>query len=315
MSVFVLGNCVVDIIGKPIDRLPKRGTLLLIDTLETHVGGNGPNVARALARLGIRVSLGGGVGDDPYGRFLIETVGHAGVDTRAVGRAPGATGVTLVAVDSTGERSFIHHLGANATVRAEDIDWEWARTHRIFVLTSHFVLPALDGAPAAAVLRRARELGLRTALDVCWDREGRWWSTLAPCLPHVDYFLPNAEEAQMLSDEYEPEQMAAYFLRHGCGAVAIKCGERGSFFATRETAFATPAFRVPVAETTGAGDCFVAGFLTGVLRGWDWPTTLRFANAAGAHSVQSVGAVTGLQPAASIFAWMNSPQRASAQEG
>src|SRR5262249_27855749 len=107
MSVFVLGNCVVDIIGKPIDRLPKRGTLLLLDTLETHVGGNGPNAARALARLGTRVSMGGRVGDDLYGRFLIETLGQEGVDTRGVRRAPAATGVTLVAVDSTGERSFI----------------------------------------------------------------------------------------------------------------------------------------------------------------------------------------------------------------
>jgi sugar/nucleoside kinase (ribokinase family) len=305
MSVFVLGNCVVDIIGKPIDRLPKRGTLLLIDTLETHVGGNGPNVARALARLGTRVSLGGRVGDDPYGQFLIETLAGEGVDTRAVRSAPGATGVTLVAVDSSGERSFIHHLGANAAVRAEEIDWEWARAHRIFLLTSHFVLPALDGAPAAAALQRARELGLRTALDVCWDREGRWWHTLAPCLPYVDYFLPSEEEARMIADEEEPDQMADFLLRHGCGAVAIKCGERGSYFASRETAFATPAFRVPGAETTGAGDCFVAGFLTGVLRGWDWPTTLRFANAAGAHSVQSVGAVTGMRPAAAIFGWMN----------
>jgi sugar/nucleoside kinase (ribokinase family) len=308
MSVFVLGNCVVDIIGKPIDRLPARGTLLLIDTLETHVGGNGPNAATALARLGTRASIGGRVGDDLYGRFLTETLAREGVETRAMRRAPDATGVTLVAVDSTGERSFIHHLGANAGVCAEDVDWEWARAHRIFLLTSHFVLPALDGAPAAAVLQRARELGMRTALDVCWDRTGRWWSTLAPCLRHVDYFLPSEEEARMLADEEEPEQMAAFFLRHGCGAVAIKRGERGSYFATREFKLATPAFRVPVAECTGAGDCFVAGFLTGVLRGWDWPTTLRFANAAGAHSVQSVGAVTGMRPAAAIFGWMSNQQ-------
>jgi sugar/nucleoside kinase (ribokinase family) len=313
MSVFVLGNCVVDIIGKPIDRLPERGTLLLIDTLETHAGGNSPNVAAALARLGTKVTAGGRVGDDPYGRFLIETLAREGVDTGGIRVSPEATGVTLVAVDSTGERSFIHHLGANAAVCAEDVDWDQARAHTVFLLTSHFVLPALDGAPAAAALRRARELGMRTALDVCWDREGRWWATLAPCLPHVDFFLPSEEEARMLSGETEPERMAAFFLRHGCGAVAIKRGERGSYFASRETAFATQAFRVPVVETTGAGDCFVAGFLTGVLRGWDWPATLRFANAAGAHSVQSVGAVTGMRPAEEILDWIEQ-RRAGDQE-
>jgi sugar/nucleoside kinase (ribokinase family) len=171
-------------------------------------------------------------------------------------------------------------------------------------LTAHFVLPAMDGAPAAAVLRRAREFGLRTALDVCWDREERWWSLLSPCLPHLDYFLPSEDEARMLSGETEPEAMAAFFLAHGCGAVAIKRAERGSYFRQGEVAFHTPAFPVTVAETTGAGDCFVAGFLTGALRGWEWPTTLRFANAAGAHSVQSVGAVTGLRGADEILRWM-----------
>src|SRR5262249_5002517 len=188
-----------------------------------------------------------------------------------------------------------------------------ARAHSVFLLTSHFVLPALDGAPAAAILRRARELGLRTALDVCWDREGRWWATLAPCLPHAAFFLPSEQDARVLSGAAARERMAAFFLRHGCGAVAIKRGERGSYFASRETAFATQAFRVPVVETTGAGDCFVAGFLTGVLRGWDWPATLRFANAAGAHSVQSVGAVTGMRPAEEILAWIEEP-RAGGQE-
>lgn len=303
-SVFVAGNAVVDIIGKPIDRLPERGRLLLIDTLETHIGGNGPNVAAALARLGTRVAVAGRVGDDLYGRFLLEALQREGVQTGAMVCGDGVTGVTLVAVDSTGERSFLHHLGENARFGPDDLDWDQARHHDVFLLAAHFVLPAMDGAPAAAALARARQLGLQTALDVCWDREGRWWSLLAPCMPHVDYFLPSEEEARMLSGESEPSAMAAFFLDHGCGAVAIKRGEQGSYFRAGETSFFTPAFRVPVAETTGAGDCFVAGFLTGLLRGWEWETTLRFANACGAHSVQSVGAVTGMRQAEEILAWM-----------
>jgi sugar/nucleoside kinase (ribokinase family) len=304
MSVFVIGNFVVDIIGKPIDRLPEPGTLLLLDTLETHPGGNGPNVASALARLGMPACVAGAVGDDLYGRLLIETLQSTGVDVGSVRRVDRATGVTLVAVDSSGERSFLHHFGANAAYGPDAIDWERARACEIFALTAHFVLPGLDGEGAAAALRRARELGLRTALDVCWDREGRWWSSLASCMPHVDYFLPNEDEARMLSGETEPEAMAAFFRRHGCGAVAIKRGMRGSYFETEGVAFHTPAFPVPVVETTGAGDCFVAGFLTGILRGWDWPTTLRFANAVGAQSVQSVGAVTGVRRAEEVLAWM-----------
>lgn len=306
-GVFVAGNIVVDVIGKPIDRLPERGRLLLIDTLETHVGGNGPNVAAALARLGVPASLSGRLGDDPYGRFVLSSLEAEGVDVSTVTRGNGVTGVTLVAVDSTGERSFIHHLGENARFGPDDIDWERARDHAIFLLTAHFVLPAMDGAPAAAVLKQARELGMRTALDVCWDREERWGSLLAPCLPHLDYFLPSEEEARMLSGESEPSRMADTFLAQGCGAVAIKRGDKGSFFRQGVVTIETKAFSVPVVETTGAGDCFVAGFLTGVLGGWEWAETLRFANAAGAHSVQSVGAVTGLRSAGEIRRWMEEP--------
>src|SRR5438132_6527528 len=115
MQTVVLGNFVVDIIGKPIDRLPERGRLLLIDTLETHVGGNGPNTAGALGKLGARVAVAGRVGEDLYGRFLLERLEGWGVETWPVVRDPeAATGVTLVAVDRSGERSFIHHFGANA---------------------------------------------------------------------------------------------------------------------------------------------------------------------------------------------------------
>src|SRR5437868_2531929 len=124
-DIIVLGNFVVDIIGKPIDRLPERGRLLLIDTLETHVGGNGPNTAGALGRLGASVAVVGRVGQDLYGAFLLERLKDWGVRTEAVVQDPDqATGVTLVAVDGSGERSFIHHFGANARFGPADVDWD-----------------------------------------------------------------------------------------------------------------------------------------------------------------------------------------------
>src|SRR5438874_13116872 len=97
--VLCLGNFVVDVIGKPLDCLPSPGGLLLLDTLETHVGGNAPNCALALARLGMEVAVAGRVGEDLYGRFLIDALENAGVDHRAVGRDPERpTGLTIVAV-------------------------------------------------------------------------------------------------------------------------------------------------------------------------------------------------------------------------
>ncbi len=303
-DIFVLGNFVVDLIGKPIDRLPERGRLLLIDTLETHVGGNGPNTAGALGKLGASVAVGGRVGNDLYGRFMLETLEGWGVDTGPVVRDPEATtGVTLVPIDSTGERSFIHHYGANARFGPADIPWDRIAGARHLHLASFFVLPALDGATAAEVLSEAHRRGMTTSVDVCWDREGRWLENLGPCLPHVDFFMPSEEEASHLSGQAEPAAMARVLREAGSRAVVIKLGDRGCLYQDAEREIFLPAYEVPVRETTGAGDCFIAGFLYGRSQGWELERSLHFANACGARAVTAVGAVTGMAPAAEIAAW------------
>ncbi|HEU4754762.1 MAG TPA: carbohydrate kinase family protein, partial [Armatimonadota bacterium] len=260
-EIVVLGNFVVDIIGRPIDRLPERGRLLLIDALETHVGGNGPNTAGALGRLGAPVAVAGRVGDDLYGRFLLEHLDGWGVHTGSVTRDPAhATGVTLVPVDSTGERSFLHHFGANAHFGAEDLDWDLIGGARHLHLTGFYVLPALDGEPAARVLAEARRRGLSTSVDVCWDRSGRWLELLRPCLPYTDLLMPSEEEGRRLTGCDEPEQMAARLHELGGRTVVLKLGERGCLYSGPEGVFSVPAYRVQVRDTTGAGDCFCAGF-------------------------------------------------------
>jgi sugar/nucleoside kinase (ribokinase family) len=303
-AITVVGNFVVDIIGKPIDRLPDRGRLLLIDTLETHVGGNAPNAAGALAKLGAEAAVIGRVGDDLYGRFMLEKLAGWGVETSCVVRdRECATGVTLVAVDASGERSFIHHFGANARFGPADVPPEALAGSRHLHLASFFVLPALDGVPAAGLLRRARERGLTTSLDACWDRTGRWMELLSPCLPHVDYLMPSEEEARELTGRTEPAEMARAFQELGARTVVIKRGGRGCFYSAPEGELSVPAFEVEVRDATGAGDCFIAGFLYARSRGWELERTLRFANACGALSVQQVGAVSGLPDAAGVSAW------------
>jgi sugar/nucleoside kinase (ribokinase family) len=300
----VLGNFVVDLIGKPLDALPERGRLLILDTLETHSGGNGPNTAGALARLGASVAALGRVGDDLYGRFLTDRLAGWGVDVSLVARDPVATtGVTLVPVDRTGERSFIHHFGANADFRPADIPWERLSGTRHLHFSGFFVLPEMDRGGAVEVLAEAKRRGLTTSLDVCWDRRGEWLRVLGPCLPYVDFAMPSEEEAAALTGCSEPAAMAAALRDAGCGAAVIKLGERGCLYADGREVLSVPAFRVPVRDTTGAGDCFIAGFLHARDSGWPLPRALRFANACGARAVGAVGAVTGMAPAAEIEAW------------
>src|SRR5262249_13556853 len=143
-DLLCLGNFVVDVIGKPLDRLPASGGLLLLDTLETHLGGDAPNCSLALARLGVDVAAAGPGGKDLYGRFLIEELARAGVDTRWVGLDPERpTGLTIVAVGADGERSFMHHFGANASFGAADLPEQVFDGIAMLHATAFFVLPAM----------------------------------------------------------------------------------------------------------------------------------------------------------------------------
>ena len=187
-DVLGLGNFVVDLIGKPIERLPAPGQLQMLDALETHVGGNGPNTAGALAKLGGSVAVCGRIGDDFQGRFLLQQLEAWGADvTPVVCDERRQTGMTLVAVNRAGERSFLHDYGANAAFSPADVPWDAPalRGVRHLHLASHFVLPAMDGEPAACVLRRARERGWSTSLDTVWDFSGRGLEALQPCLPYA----------------------------------------------------------------------------------------------------------------------------------
>lgn len=303
-EIVVIGNFVVDIIGKPIDRLPERGRLAMIDTLETHVGGNGPNTSGALGRLGADVAVVGRVGTDLYGRYLTEQLEAWDVDTAPVVRdSAAASGLTVVAVDSDGERSFIHHLGANAEFSPLDVDWSLLGSPRHVHLASYFILPRFAGHAAAELLAEARRRGAITSLDVCWDRSGQWMEQLRPCLPHLDFLMPSEEEAQQLTGRTVPLDIVMALRDAGARTVVLKLGEQGCLYAGAEGILHSPAYSVPVRETTGAGDCFIAGFLFGQLRGWDLPRALPFANACGARAVTEVGGVTGMASALEIEAW------------
>jgi sugar/nucleoside kinase (ribokinase family) len=119
---------------------------------------------------------------------------------------------------------------------------------------------------------------------------------VGPCLPYVDYFLPSLAEARALAGGIEePADIARFLIDAGAKVVALKMGERGSYLRSADgTAFSEPVFQVPVVDGLGSGDAYVAGFLAGVLRGWDLPRCARFATAVGACCVTALGATTGV---------------------
>lgn len=296
-EVVCLGILVADVVGKPIEAFPPKGTLAAVERMELHSGGCAANTGIALAKLGIKTAVMGKVGEDGFGQFLAQTLDGQGVDTRGLVRDQvEATSATMVAVDSAGERTFLHYQGANAAFTANDVLWPVIEESPILHVAGPFLMPRYMGADNAAVLKRAKEMGKTTTLDSVWDPTGRWMSILEPCLPYLDYLLPSLAEARLLTGLDAPEDITQAFLDRGVGVVGLKLGEEGAYLHTAAgDKLHVPPFVVDAVDALGAGDCWVAGFLCGLSRGWDLTQTMRFANAAGACAVQALGATTGIR--------------------
>jgi sugar/nucleoside kinase (ribokinase family) len=294
-DVVCLGILVADAIARPVDEVPPRGALELVDEISLHGGGCALNTASALVRLGLDARVVGKVGADPFGDFILRLLDERGVDRRGVLQDSAvSTSATVVLVDSAGERTFLHLPGANGHLTREELDEDALFSGRALHIAGALVMPELDGSPTAGILEEAKARGLTTSLDTVWDATGRW-ERLLPSLPHLDLFVPSLAEGSAISRETEPESVAAWLRERGVGTVALKLGAEGCFVASEEFEGFVAAPMVEAIDGTGSGDAFAAGLLYGHLVGWPLERAAALANAAGALAATAVGAVEGVR--------------------
>lgn len=295
-DVVCLGILVADIWGRPIDDWPQKGRLSLVDQMGIGVGGCAANTGMSLVKLGVDTSVMGKLGRDGFGTFVAAAIEQAGADVSGIGWDDEVnTSATMIMIDSGGERSFLHCIGANATVRPAELDMELICSAKVFDFGGLLVMPGFDGEPAASVLKAAQEAGVVTCMDTVWDDTGRWMELVGPCLPYADYFLPSLPEAIEITGETEPAKVAQVLLDHGAGTVVLKMGEEGCYVRTADRELRLPAFEVEAIDGTGSGDAYVAGFIQGLLKGWDLEDIARFGNAVGALCVTGIGTTAGLR--------------------
>jgi len=297
MEVCCLGILVADTFGYPIDEIPPKGRLKLFDKMELHIGGCAANTAIAMARLGLQTGAVGKVGRDIFGQFIIETLRNNNVATDGVVVDPSVnTAFTFAIVGSDGQRRFLHTMGANATFCEGDVDMGFVAKARILHVAGTMVMPTLDGEQTAHILQKAREAGVTTSMDLVFnDRVADYMPVVGPCLPHLDMFLPSIEEAERVTGASDPPEIARRIRQAGCPTVVVKLAERGCYVCGEGEEAYVPSYKVEVVDTAGAGDCWVAGFLAGRLRGWSLVESARFGNAVAAHCVQAVGCTSGVR--------------------
>ena len=289
--VVCAGIVVADVILRPFSGLPEPGGLKLVERIGLYSGGCAANTALTLARVGVPTEVVASVGQDEFGEFLVRTLAGSGVGVAGVVRSPElGTSTTVVLVAADGERSFLHTIGANAGLHPEHFPAALLHRCRILHFGGALLLPGFDGPPMAEVLCAARAAGALTSLDTAQDHSGRWYSTLATCLPELDVFMTSEREGAAIAGRDNPQEAASFLLDRGARFVAIKLGQRGCLVASAGERHRLPAFSVPVVDTTGAGDAFAAGFLAGLAAGRDLRSCGLLGCAAGARCVSHPGA-------------------------
>jgi sugar/nucleoside kinase (ribokinase family) len=299
-DVLCAGLIVADHVCAPIAGLPHAGELAMTDGINLAIGGCASNVAVDLSRLGLVACVAGRVGDDVLGRHVCAVLAAEGVLYDHVQFSHTAqTATTMVINVRDQDRRFIHAAGANAEFTGREIPGEAIRRSRAVYVGGFGLNAALSGDNVAELFRTARGASVTTVLDVVVAEEdvGRM---LEPVLPLTDLFLPNTDEARIITGQNEPLAQARHFRDAGAGTVIITCGRAGAWLVNRESTLHIPAHDVVQVDPTGGGDAFVAGYLFGVLNQAPVEDCLRYGAALGASCVQCAGATTGVFRAAEL---------------
>lgn len=301
IDCIVAGNLVADIIGRPIDALvPKHNQgHTKLENIRLFTGGFACNASMALARLGVRTGVIGRVGNDEWMEVICRTLEAGGIDrTKLIVDQSAQTSSTIVCVDSTGERSFYHAIGAHRNFCVKDVltRRKYIGQSKLFAFGYYGILPSMDRKLPAMFRRLKSECGVKILLDSCGS-VGPTLNVLTRSLPFVDFFIPSLHEAITLTGQSDPIDIIKTFRDRGARhVVGVKLGDGGCLLDDGKDRVRAPAFPVErVVDTTGAGDSFLAGIITASLHGMNLEQMARFANAVGSCCVQSLGASTGIR--------------------
>lgn len=268
--------------------------------------------AVAAARLGAQVGFIGSVGRDAFGRYLRRRMESEGVNVEYLQVSHEyATGVAFVAYSTEGSREFVFHLRHSAGGRIDPdlICQEYFSSVKWLHISGTFL--TLNESSRTAC-HRAVELTRKAGGKVSFDPNLRpelmnlddSRRSFAFYLDTADLLLPTADEARALSGTTDDEEAAYRLLGNRERLVVLKRGSEGSTFFTSEKRLDVTGFPVKEVDPTGAGDCFNSACLVGLMNGWSFERTARFANAAGALAVTRLGPMEGAPTVAEIESFL-----------
>jgi sugar/nucleoside kinase (ribokinase family) len=294
-DVLCAGIVVADYVCNPIPHLPAAGELVLTERILLTIGGCAANVAVDLAKMRVPAAVVGRVGEDAPGRVVADMLRQHGLDVSALRHTPGVdTSQTLIVNVAGEDRRFIHTFGANAAFRAADIPLDRVARCKVLYLGGYLLMENLRQEELVPVFAAARHAGAKTVLDVVTPGPADYLSRLDRLLPHVDVFLPNSHEAELITGERDPLRQAETFRRLGASTAIVTLGGDGAVVVGERVRLRAGAYPVEFVDGSGGGDAFDAGYVYGLLHGMGTEDCVRVASALGASCVRAIGTTTGV---------------------
>lgn len=296
-SIWTMGELLCEVMRPDVDApLDKAGTFL----------GPFPSGAPGIfidtvARLGHRAGIVGGVGQDDFGKCIIDRLEHDGVDCRHITQySDGTTGVAFITYFKDGSRKFLYHFPDTPATRptaprVEDIGEDVAYFH---IMGCSLMAKAEFGQEILKLMHALAERGVKITFDPNirpeLAKDESVYQIIKDVMAYTSVLFPGATELLMVSGEDTIEDaIKTCFKNPKLEIIALKDGSRGCTVYTRDEQISRPAFSIEAKDATGAGDCFDAAFLCGLLDGKSLPDTAAMASAAAALNVAAFGPMEG----------------------
>ena len=304
-DMICIGIALVDSIIRGFDPTPVSASGYRAVSGSLNVGGEAVNESMAAAKLGMKTGILTSLGEDEAGEMIIAGLKRCGVDTSLIIRsAQHPTPVTTMFVREDGTRKSVTNNAHRYNFHPERYV-ERLTDAKALLFGSLFRAPFDDPEIIHAVLQAAKAAGQTVFADTKLPNFRMLnLDDLADSLELIDYITPNEDEAKYYSGKEEPEAMADVFLEYGIRNVVIKLGAKGCFFKNSDGSLQLPPYAIKAVDATGAGDNFLAGFASEILRGSSPQEALAFANACGAICTTAVGAATALQNREQVLKFM-----------
>jgi sulfofructose kinase len=274
----------------PLSSYPERGSKMEYRSETVLPGGQVASTVIACQHWGLRTRYVGKLGDDAAAALHHSAFAREGVETQIVTVPGGVSPQSLILVDSLGERTVLNRRDDRLILQPRELDRNWIVNARALHVDGH------DTAAATLAATWAREAGIPVIADL-----DELYPGVHTLLEKIDYLIVSRDFPCRLMNEPDLETALRQMQhRYGSTLAAATLGQDGVLAWDGRQFHHTPAYRVPVVDTTGAGDIFHAGFIYGLLQGWPLARQLEFACAAAALNCKGAGARGGIESVEAI---------------